>query len=79
MRVIIDQSGYELLNIGDAAMLQSCFIRLSKQWPAAEIGVICDAPQRLGRFCPGAKAVGRTSHELLVRAQISGRYACDLR
>lgn len=68
MRVIIDQWGYEFLNIGDVAMLQSCFIRLSKQWPTAEIGVICHAPQRLGRFCPGAKAVDRRSHELLVRA-----------
>jgi len=31
MRVLVDQPAYELLNIGDIAMLQSCVLRLRQQ------------------------------------------------
>jgi polysaccharide pyruvyl transferase WcaK-like protein len=60
MRILVDQSGYDLLNIGDVAMLQSCVTRLRGQWPAAEIMVIATAPERLAVYCPGTVAVGRT-------------------
>ena len=60
MRILVDQSGYDLLNIGDVAMLQSCVTRLRAQWPAAEIMVIATAPERLAAYCPGTIAVGRT-------------------
>jgi colanic acid/amylovoran biosynthesis protein len=59
-RILVDQSGYDLLNIGDAAMLRSCVIRLRQLWPEAEIMVICHAPERLASYCPGAVAIGRT-------------------
>jgi colanic acid/amylovoran biosynthesis protein len=59
-RILVDQSGYDLLNIGDAAMLQSCVIRLRQLWPEAEIMVICHAPERLASYCPGTVAIGRT-------------------
>jgi polysaccharide pyruvyl transferase WcaK-like protein len=64
MRILVDQSGYDLLNIGDVAMLQSCVTRLRGQWPAAEIMVIATAPERLAAYCPGAIAVGRTFADL---------------
>jgi len=60
LRILIDQSGYDLLNVGDIAMLQSCVIRLRRLWPDAEIMVICHAPERLAAYCPGTIAVGRT-------------------
>jgi polysaccharide pyruvyl transferase WcaK-like protein len=60
VRILVDQSGYELLNIGDVAMLQSCVLRLQHQWPAAEIMVVSHAPERLPLYCPDAIGVGRT-------------------
>jgi polysaccharide pyruvyl transferase WcaK-like protein len=60
MRILVDQSGYDLLNLGDVAMLQSCVTRLRDQWPAAEIMVIATAPERLAAYCPGTMAVGST-------------------
>lgn len=67
-RILVDQSGYDLLNVGDVAMLQSCVLRLRRLWPSAEIMVICHAPQRLASYCPGTIAVGRTYADLpLVR------------
>ena len=63
-RILVDQSGYDLLNIGDAAMLQSCVLRLRKLWPDAEIRVICHAPQRLASYCPDTTAIGRTFADL---------------
>jgi colanic acid/amylovoran biosynthesis protein len=59
-RILVDQSGYDLLNLGDAAMLQSCVIRLRQAWPEAEVMVICHAPDRLAAYCPGTIAIGRT-------------------
>jgi colanic acid/amylovoran biosynthesis protein len=59
-RILIDQSGYDLLNVGDVAMLQSCVIRLRGLWPDAGIMVICHAPERLASYCPGTTAIGQT-------------------
>lgn len=59
-RILIDQSGYDLLNVGDVAMLQSCVIRLRRLWPDADIMVICHAPERLASYCPDATAIGQT-------------------
>jgi len=64
MRILVDQSGYDLLNIGDVAMLRSCVIRLRQLWPGAEIMVISHAPERLARYCPGAIAIGQTYADL---------------
>ncbi len=66
MRILVDQSGYDLLNIGDVAMLRSCVIRLRRLWPGAEIMVISHAPERLARYCPGTMAIGRTCADLPV-------------
>ncbi|MCV7124424.1 polysaccharide pyruvyl transferase family protein [Mycobacterium lacus] len=57
MRILVDQSGYELLNLGDVAMLQVCVGRLKNLWPNADIDVLTRSPQRLRQFCPGATAV----------------------
>lgn len=67
MRILVDQSGYDLLNIGDVAMLQACVARLRQQWPDAEIMVIAHEPARLASYCPGTRAVTRSlaGHRLL--------------
>lgn len=58
MRILVDQSGYDLQNIGDVAMLQSCVIRLRQQWPDAEIMVIAHNPDRLDLLCHNVVPVG---------------------
>ncbi len=57
MRILIDQSGYDLLNIGDVAMLQSCVARLRTRWPDAEIMIIAHDPERLANYCPDVTAI----------------------
>jgi polysaccharide pyruvyl transferase WcaK-like protein len=64
VRILVDQSGYDLLNIGDVAMLRSCVIRLRQQWPDAEIMVISHAPGRLASHCPGTTVIGRAYADL---------------
>lgn len=59
MRILVDQSGYDLLNIGDVAMLEGCVERLRQLWPAAEIMVIAHVPDRLACYCPGTIPIGR--------------------
>jgi colanic acid/amylovoran biosynthesis protein len=60
VRILVDQSGYDLLNVGDVAMLQSCVTRLRQLWPDAEIIVVCHSPERLAAYCPGSVAIGQT-------------------
>lgn len=57
MRVLVDQSGYDLLNMGDVAMLQACLTQLRRLWPQADIAVICHDADRLAEYCPGATPV----------------------
>lgn len=64
MRILVDQSGYDLLNIGDVAMLQACVTRLRAQWPGAEIMVVAADPARLAAYCPGTIAIGPTFADL---------------
>lgn len=64
MRILVDQSGYDLLNIGDVSMLQSCVSRLRNLWPDAEIMVICHAPERLASYCPDTTAIKPTFAQL---------------
>ena len=66
MRLLVDNSGYDLGNAGDRAMLQVGLARFRSLWPQAEADVIVSAPQRLVQICPWAHAVppaGR--HEFL--------------
>jgi polysaccharide pyruvyl transferase WcaK-like protein len=67
MRILVDQSGYDLLNLGDVAMLQSCVARLRAQWPAAEVMVIARDPRRLEFYCPGTLAIRTVADSPLIR------------
>ncbi len=57
MRIVIDHSGYDLMNLGDIAMLQACTTRLRRLVPDAELTVICQNAARLRQFCPDAMAL----------------------
>ena len=78
MRILVDQSGYDLLNLGDAAMLQACVSRLRSLWPDAAIEVVCHAPERLSRLCPDTVPVGHSLadrspfHHVPRRARLGG-------
>jgi polysaccharide pyruvyl transferase WcaK-like protein len=52
MRILIDQSGYDLRNIGDIAMLQVCVDRLASQFPDSHIDIICRPEANLADISP---------------------------
>lgn len=60
MRILVDHSGYALLNIGDIAMLQACVRRLKILWPDSVIHVFTESPDQLQRYCPEVSAVAPT-------------------
>jgi colanic acid/amylovoran biosynthesis protein len=61
VRILVDHGCYELLNMGDVAMLQACVKRLRLQWPDAEIMVIARAPEDLAPHCPGTMPIRRAT------------------
>ncbi|HSE21512.1 MAG TPA: polysaccharide pyruvyl transferase family protein [Pyrinomonadaceae bacterium] len=64
MRVIVDPSTFDCLNMGDVAMLQSTVGRLFKQFPNAEIQIFTNDASAVSRHCPGSQPLahrGRTS------------------
>jgi len=73
MRILVDQSGHDLQNMGDIAMLQSCVSRLLGQWPDADITVIARSAALLAEFCPDASPIWRASDRRLARC-LPGRY-----
>ncbi len=79
MRVLVDHSGYDLRNLGDAAMLQVCVGRLRAALPDAEIGVVTTDPERLESCCAGAYPVrsALADSRWLAAAPRSGRLALE--
>lgn len=67
MRILIDQGGRDLQNMGDLAMLQSCVMRLSWQWPEAEFMVLTEPTVDLAAHVPDAISVRPTSDYQLTR------------
>lgn len=74
MRILVDQSGYELLNLGDVAMLQACVRRLEALWPTARIMVLAHEPDVLAAYCPGVTAIGKSLANRRIRRGLRGRY-----
>lgn len=54
MKILIDNSGYELKNHGDLAMLQVASERFKQYFPDAEIHIFTNAPERLKKLIPYA-------------------------
>jgi len=57
MRILIENGCYELLNMGDVAMLQVAVARLSKLWPTAVIEVVTARPDLLAIYCPHTRPI----------------------
>lgn len=57
MRILVDNSGYALLNMGDAAMLKVALGRILKRWPTAEVHILTESPGRLADICPHGRAL----------------------
>src|SRR5439155_8100354 len=56
-RILVDNSGYALTNMGDVAMLQGGVTRLRRLWPDADVAVLTSRPERLARYVPSARPV----------------------
>jgi polysaccharide pyruvyl transferase WcaK-like protein len=56
-RVFIDHSGYDLLNIGDMAMLKATVTRLRDRWPRARLQIVTTSRGRLAALCPGTDPI----------------------
>lgn len=52
MRIIVDPSTLDCLNVGDVAMLQAAIGQLRRQWPDAVIQVFTNDPEAIARHCP---------------------------
>ena len=56
-RVLIEHSSYDLLNIGDMAMLKATVTRLQERWPRARLQIITTSRERLAALCPGTEPI----------------------
>lgn len=52
MKILIENGGYRITNMGDLAMLQIAVLRLKALWPGASIEVFTTNPDLLTKFCP---------------------------
>ena len=50
MRILIENGGYRITNMGDLAMLQIAVSRLKDLWPGALIEVLTSRPDLLTKF-----------------------------
>jgi len=55
MRILVDNSGYALGNLGDLAMLRVALDRFRALWPQARVQVLTECPDRLAQLCPWAE------------------------
>jgi polysaccharide pyruvyl transferase WcaK-like protein len=57
LRILVENSGYDLDNLGDICMLQVSFQRLRANFPGAEIAIVTRDSQRLRLYCEGSRPV----------------------
>ena len=50
--IALEHSGYDLLNIGDTAMLKATVTRLQNRWPRARLQIITTSRERLAALSP---------------------------
>ncbi|MGJ0490488.1 polysaccharide pyruvyl transferase family protein [Methylobacter sp.] len=56
-KILIDNSGYELRNMGDVAMLVVAVQRIYEMYPDADLHIFTTEVDRLKKFVPGVKPV----------------------
>jgi colanic acid/amylovoran biosynthesis protein len=54
MKIIIENSGYGLDNLGDVAMLQAAAMRIHTIFPSAHLSIVTTSPERLNKYIPYA-------------------------
>lgn len=64
MRILLEQSGYPLNNMGDLAMLQTAVTRLNCFWSDASIQVITTAPEKLAEICPNTQPLSPLGRQI---------------
>lgn len=55
MRILVENGGYDLQNLGDQALLQIGLERLGQLWPDAELLAFSSVPERFGELYPRAR------------------------
>lgn len=70
-RILLDNSGYVLANLGDTAMLQVAIKRLREHLPDAEILVFTNSEEKLQKYCPGTIAISPTTREKWLSAKLA--------
>ncbi|WP_084211872.1 polysaccharide pyruvyl transferase family protein [Geoalkalibacter subterraneus] len=53
MKILIDNSGYDILNVGDTVMLRVALARIKKILPHAKLSILTRAPEVILRSFPG--------------------------
>ena len=67
MRILVENSGYSLGNLGDAAMLQVALRRFRAFWPHARVQVLTARPDRLALLCPWGEPLTTMGRHLWFR------------
>ncbi|MBE9158417.1 polysaccharide pyruvyl transferase family protein [Nodosilinea sp. LEGE 06152] len=57
MRILVENSGYRLLNMGDLAMLTVALSRLDRLFPHSSIQVLTSDPEKLSEIFPSTKPI----------------------
>ena len=53
MIILVENSAYSLLNMGDVAMLKVAVSRMKSFWPTANFHIITTAPDQIKELIPG--------------------------
>ena len=67
MHILIDNGTYELMNLGDVAMLQAAVGRLRALWPDARVTVVTTHPHRLAMFLPDVRPLSPDGRDWWLR------------
>jgi polysaccharide pyruvyl transferase WcaK-like protein len=79
MRILLEPGSYTCLNLGDVAMMQMAFTRLSSLWPDTRIQIITESPCLLAELCPEAVPIPVAGKRAWLQTRILGRFHRSLR
>ncbi len=74
MKIFVENSGYDLGNMGDVAMLQVTVSRLQSLWPDAVIEIFTNTPEKLAEFCPNTFPLSPNGRQLWFSPLVSPDY-----
>jgi polysaccharide pyruvyl transferase WcaK-like protein len=57
VKILIESGTYDMLNLGDVAMLQIGLERMRKRWPNADLRLVTMTPELLPTYAPGTTAI----------------------